>query len=284
MKSKTYIGVLFCVVLLQGCAQSAGRWYKARYAPVYMNGLITNYKLNQEHTVYIGQEIIKVQTIAQQSDKPQEIIINDKIFAQATFGKSAPMMPLSQKVTLEVEPKTYQINNMLYFEDEDSTSTSAIISSENACNIQSSKMFYLLQANDKNYPYPWGILLRKDGVIHDKALFDYSYNLMWVPPILVVKPSMTKITIKPVIYDNTNNSYVTCGSYELLYSGRNEAQINITYREFSATDNTKPAFFQNISYEANAKQIRFKDFVVQIHEATNDKLVYTVINDGLPVK
>lgn len=266
MKYKLFSSILLFMIL-QGCTSNAGRWYNVYYAPIYLYGNIKSYELDVKSTVYVGQEIIKVRAIAQKSDGPQEIKIDDKIYAEATYEKFAPFKNKLVKVTLEAGPKIYKVSNMVYFDDED-----------NACTSKSGKMFYLLHASDIDYP--WGILLSKDGVVNDTSLYDYSYKMRWIPPTLVVKPNVTKITVKSA--KPLNQDYISCESYELIYTGRNDVQMNITYREFTASDLAKPSFYQNLSYEANAKQIRFKDFIIQIHEATNEKLVYTVVKDGLP--
>jgi hypothetical protein len=69
--------------------------------------------------------------------------------------------------------------------------------------------------------------------------------------------------------------------YELIYSGKNDVSLNATYREYSSDDLARQAFFQNLTYQANAKQIRFKDFVIQIHNVTNEQITYTILEDGL---
>jgi hypothetical protein len=70
-------------------------------------------------------------------------------------------------------------------------------------------------------------------------------------------------------------------NYELIYGGINNVSLSMTYREFTIDDMARPSFFQNIVYETKAKQIRFKDTVLDVIEATNEKIVYKVISDGL---
>jgi hypothetical protein len=70
-------------------------------------------------------------------------------------------------------------------------------------------------------------------------------------------------------------------NYELVYGGTDGKSITITYREYTSKDLTRPSFFQNVVYETGKKQIRFRDTILQIHEVTNEKIVYTVISDGL---
>jgi hypothetical protein len=70
-------------------------------------------------------------------------------------------------------------------------------------------------------------------------------------------------------------------SYQIIYTGINDVSLNMTYREYTKDDLAKPAFFQNITYKADAKQIRFKDFLIQIHDVTNENITYTILEDGL---
>lgn len=57
--------------------------------------------------------------------------------------------------------------------------------------------------------------------------------------------------------------------------------LNATYKEYSYNDLARPAFFQNLTYQVDAKQIRFKNFLIQIHDVTNEQITYTVLKDGL---
>jgi len=70
-------------------------------------------------------------------------------------------------------------------------------------------------------------------------------------------------------------------SCELIFAGKNNVSLNTTYKEYSYNDLARPAFFQNLTYQANAQQIRFKDFLIQIHDVTNEQITYTVLEDGL---
>ena len=70
-------------------------------------------------------------------------------------------------------------------------------------------------------------------------------------------------------------------NYELIYGGTDGKSLTITYREYTADDLARPAFYQNLVYESKKSRIRFKETVIEIHEATNEKIVYTVISDGL---
>jgi hypothetical protein len=77
-----------------------------------------------------------------------------------------------------------------------------------------------------------------------------------------------------VIYKGNEN-------YELLFGGINDVTISMTYREFTRDSLARPSFFQNLVYETNAKEIRFKNFKITVIEASNEKMVYRVVEDRL---
>jgi hypothetical protein len=70
-------------------------------------------------------------------------------------------------------------------------------------------------------------------------------------------------------------------NFALIYGGINSVSLGITYREFTLEDMARTSFYQNIVYETSAKQIRFKNIIFDVIEATNEKIVYKVISDGL---
>jgi len=68
-------------------------------------------------------------------------------------------------------------------------------------------------------------------------------------------------------------------NYELLYGGTDGKSIIINYREYTSDDVARPAFYQNLVYESKAEYIRFKNIRIRVHEATNEKIIYTIERD-----
>lgn len=68
---------------------------------------------------------------------------------------------------------------------------------------------------------------------------------------------------------------------ELIFGGVNNVSINVTYREYTPDDMARQAFYQNIIYQTSAEMIRFQDMKIKVHEVTNEKIIYTVLEDGL---
>lgn len=119
-----------------------------------------------------------------------------------------------------------------------------------------------------------GVLIKGDGTVHNKILngdviMIYSFTVS--PPDLKFTQSKEESINKKAGYLN----------YELIYSGTDGKSLTITYREYTADELARPAFYQNLVYESTKRRIRFKDIVIEINEATNEKIVYTVISDGL---
>jgi len=66
---------------------------------------------------------------------------------------------------------------------------------------------------------------------------------------------------------------------ELIYSGLSDDALRLLYREYTPKDLIRPAFGQELSYPPDAKTIRFRNYKIEIKEASAEKLVYCVIED-----
>lgn len=66
---------------------------------------------------------------------------------------------------------------------------------------------------------------------------------------------------------------------ELLYSGKSGAVIKVSYREYRGGF-AAPAFFQNLEYDLNeSKVIKFRKFTLQVQDANNQSITYSVLSD-----
>ncbi|MBK8725241.1 MAG: hypothetical protein IPL96_04060 [Holophagaceae bacterium] len=68
-------------------------------------------------------------------------------------------------------------------------------------------------------------------------------------------------------------------NYEILYSGKTDKSINLTYREYTPDDIARSAFSQNLTYEVDAKSIRFKNIQIELIAVTNEKIDFRVTSD-----
>ncbi len=68
-------------------------------------------------------------------------------------------------------------------------------------------------------------------------------------------------------------------NFQLLYGGTDGRSFTLTYREYTPQDLIKPGFTQTLTYEINAKTVRYRNTRIEIHEVTSEKLAYTVLAD-----
>lgn len=115
-------------------------------------------------------------------------------------------------------------------------------------------------------------MINPDGSVHSQLL---TNNIVMVYTFSASPASLKFIASKEEVID------VGFLNYELIYGGTDGKSITITYREYTSKDLARAAFSQNVVYEVGKKQIRFRDTVLQIHETTNEKIVFTVLSDGL---
>jgi len=116
------------------------------------------------------------------------------------------------------------------------------------------------------------ILVAEDGVIHDEYLrrgigFRGPYPVN--PPTARMKRTVEERVEASKPYTN----------YEIIYNGSDKNSLLFTYREFSPEGLARTAFYQNLTYDAKATTIRFKQFRIQVHSASGEEIVFTVLED-----
>jgi hypothetical protein len=65
-------------------------------------------------------------------------------------------------------------------------------------------------------------------------------------------------------------------NFELLYSGVAAGAVRLTYREYSPNDLSRPATFQDLTYNAADKSVRFKNMQLDIESADNQAIRFRV--------
>lgn len=68
-------------------------------------------------------------------------------------------------------------------------------------------------------------------------------------------------------------------NYEIVFTGKSSNQLNFVYREFSREDLAKQAFFQNLTYSAEERHIRFRNLLVRVDRVNNEGISYVVLQD-----
>jgi len=258
MKINLFFIGLIGLCSIQGCSGYAnvsgrgGKWVHAYPSSIItqlpeVTGYEKNYKIGEEKTIFVGQEIIHVKTYT----KKQHMY-----FREATSQHDVAV------------DTAYIEDYKLRVKKNDKFSITGKIEIDG-------KMFHMIQLPD--YDKMWGLLVDDEGYILTTGIFNYYYGRMYYPQSIIIIPKDIKFSLEKNIVDI---SYTTGASYDLIYSGKNDISLNVSYREYF--DNlARPSFFQNLTYQANAKQIRFRDFVIQIHDMSDEKITFTILEDGM---
>lgn len=117
------------------------------------------------------------------------------------------------------------------------------------------------------------LLINEDGVPYKKILngsIPLIYTYYFKPPLLkFLKVEENEIDI--------SSGYL---NYELIYSGMDDENIYVTYREFTPKDFARASFFQELTYSKSSKRIRFKNTLIEVRKATNESIEFIVIEDN----
>lgn len=104
-------------------------------------------------------------------------------------------------------------------------------------------------------------------------------NFVFTPTVMawnfISSPSVVTFKEETISSIEAKSSYV---NYEFIYSGKSGSSLNFLYREFTAEDLAKQAFFQNVSYESSEKTIQFKSIKLEVIEASSGYIRVKVID------
>jgi hypothetical protein len=248
-----FIMLVILISFISGCGHRQPQLIRHSYA--------TNYKIEEIKTAYVGQSIVKVKDYyAYKSYVTTFIEPTENFTLTATIPNNFSVYNLNISGLKGKRYETYykeQLDGILY------------------------NIMYFTDSKGNN---SYGVLIDNEGKIKNNTLYrnikptDFTLQ---PPNVKFIKSTINteNFLCDPVI----NYSGNTCGwiNYELIYSGINNISLNISYKEYSRDDYARTAFYQDLTFEPTAKQIRFKDFIIEIAEATNDKLVYKILSDGL---
>ncbi len=214
-----------------------------------------NYEVGQKQIVYVGQPIVKVQ------DYHIEEYESDYMVATSSFHL---IYPLGGKTVVSKGEK-YKVRGKVTIDNENYTAVlmgvgltdihGRIIKPEHQDDVYQ----FLVKEN--------GELLNNIMVNNVLSLWEYDFDPPR-PPIFEAE-KVQKILTKKDYYN-----------YELVYGGTDGKSIAIDYREFTSDDLASPAFYQDLFFEMGKENIRYNNTVLQIHEVTNEKIVYTILSDG----
>lgn len=208
-----------------------------------------NYEIGKKLIIYVGQPVIKVKDYNVKSFTSTDIKSSDNfILSLGAFDFSG-----SKNITYKATGETL-LNGKIY------------------------KIISL--PSQKNSKVILGLLINSDGNINFlDSLINLDQGSFLVSPMsLKISPSNLKFEFSKENIIDVNSGYL---NYELIYGGTDGKSIMISYREYTATDMARPAFYQDLTYQVDKKNIRFKDTTIEVYESTNERFVYKVISDGL---
>lgn len=245
-KRTSLVVVISSIAIISGCSQKITRVLVSSHIASEQR-FERNYELGQKMTAYVGQPVIKVK------DYKVDRFMKNAMRATVDYTISGGGVTFAgyKDEDLEVEGETV-INGTTY----------TVLNS------------------------PWSksgghadLLIKPDGTVHNKILTAASQSSKHGAPVFAYDAHPDDLRFERVEEEqiNVSSGYV---NYELIYGGTDGESIKITYREYTSEDMARSAFFQDLVYEKGQSQIRFRDTVLAVHEATNQEIVYTVISDG----
>lgn len=127
--------------------------------------------------------------------------------------------------------------------------------------------------------YAHVLLIKTDGSVHNEVFFRTQ-------PTLAI-PILWSFTATPanLKFIRSEGQEIIPGkgelNYELLYGGTDGKMITMTYREFTPDNLARSSFYQNLVFDSKQETIRFRNTVITVHSATNEKIDFTVVSDDL---
>lgn len=118
-------------------------------------------------------------------------------------------------------------------------------------------------------------LIDDDGAFEGSAVNNLGARMGWS-----YKPEPSSVRLKPAPSTTRIDSTKGFTNFELVYSGTTRESFQLLYREYTQSDLAKPAFSQNLIYDKADNMIRFRNLQIEVHEASNDRIRFTVVSDA----
>jgi hypothetical protein len=242
LKKSLFILSLF--MLLTGCATQPDSIGERRTAE--QRNFSKNYIVGTQRTATVGDVMIKVQDYW-------------------TEGFEYPTMIPDRSVTLTGGPVRLSLNAGQKYPVRGSI-------------VQDGMAYSIVSAFDNNFTQQ-AVMVKPDGTLHNRVMATNPYLNGYVQVIYTFNISDPNARL---VRDTGTKVIATKGyeNFEILYTGVNGSSLNLTYREFSSEGMARVAFYQNLTYEASAKTIAFKDFRIAVDRANSESITFTVLSDG----
>lgn len=206
-----------------------------------------NYEINRRLIAYVGQPVIKV----------RDYWIN-RYGADKSMRTSDDFVIKGGTITITGQANTdYIIEGETNFDG---------------------KSYTVLKIPGGSRNRNFGLLINEDGSVHDKVI-NMVLNFEGIMAYSFISdPANLKFIRLEEQEISTGKGKL---NYELLYGGTDGKMITITYREFTPENLARSSFYQNLVFDSKQKTIRFRDTLIEVHSADNEKIDFTVISDNL---
>ncbi len=118
------------------------------------------------------------------------------------------------------------------------------------------------------------LLISEEGTVHTNVLNSADNVIM----AYTFKPEPPDITFERKMVEQVSTK-AGFTNFELIYTGKSDKTLTLVYREYTPDNIARPAFSQNLIYEADAKMLRFKAMQIEVLAATNEKIAYRVLTE-----
>lgn len=124
--------------------------------------------------------------------------------------------------------------------------------------------------------YALRFLINEDGSFEGSALNTAGSKMGWS-----YHPEPATVRLVPARSESRVDAAKGFVNFELVYSGTTRDSFQLLYREYTQNDMARPAFSQTLVYDKDSGTIRFRKMQIDVHEASNELIRFTVVSDGL---
>lgn len=200
-----------------------------------------NYTINVERSAYVGDQVVKRKSYTQMVKNNIYRADNDFIF-DGGLGSVAVYLNASKGDDFKIVGKNDKGNDVI-----------SIPGSHLMLGLDNQHQWDGTVMSNSFWTSPVG-----SGSIYEMKPHDTTFT-----------PLTTEVPIKGTGYLN----------HEIVYTGMGANGLSLLYREYTFDDIAREAFKQELVYPSNTKEIRFKNYKIEILSVTPSEIFYRVIED-----
>jgi hypothetical protein len=213
---------------------------------------VKSYNIGEKKTTSIGDPIVKWQEITVKNIPGPKMLQSKTDFKiEGDYKRATNMLKSEINITSNKNDNYYLIGTT---------------------NYNDNKYSVIALNKEKNKYY---LLVNDSGILNKNILIDENVDRKFISENAVSSP-------ENIVFLKVPTTRIIMGvSREVIFGGINNVTLNATYREYTPEDMARQAFYQNLVYQTSADTIRFQNFKIKVHEVTNEKITFTVLEDGL---